>query len=174
MKLLYIHGLDSHPSEEKLALMQEQGHEVSALHIDYRKDKTAYWRLKELALEEKIEFIIGSSLGGYFGYWLGQELGLQQLLFNPAMPFRSVHVPKPSIEPAKEMKSWVVLGVHDEIIPHTLNLDFFRNHLNARVITCSWLGHRIDIETFDEMLRWAGLYKPIVPALKKSEKIISP
>ena len=159
MKVLYIHGLDSEPSEEKLELIRKKGYETCALHIDYRKEKMAYWRLRDLAIAEQVTFIVGSSLGGYFGYWLGQELGIEQLLFNPAMPFRSVHVPKPDMEADTAIKRWVVLGAHDEIIPANLNLNFFKNDESARVITCSWLGHRIDLETFDEMLHWAGLHK---------------
>jgi pimeloyl-ACP methyl ester carboxylesterase len=84
-------------------------------------------------------------------------LGLPQLLFNPAMPFRSVHVPKPEVDERAEIKTWVVLGQHDEVIPPNLNREFFSHRPHARVLTCAWLGHRIDLDTFREMLCWAGL-----------------
>jgi len=157
--ILYIHGLDSSPNEQKLAILQQYGHRTHALHLDYRKDRLAYLKLKKEALEKKIDFIVGSSLGGYFGYWLGHELQINQLLFNPAMPFRSVQVQSLDIDENPMVKSWVVLGINDEVIPPNLNIAFFKNREAIRLISCQWLGHRIDEETFEEMVRWSGLGK---------------
>lgn len=157
MNIIYIHGLDSQPNLEKIDLIERRGHQTYALHLDYRTDRGCYWKLKEKILTAKIDFIIGSSLGGYFGYWLGQELGIPQLLFNPAMPFRSVQVPSPEVLAEQNTPSWVVLGKHDDTIPANLNNSFFEGREAARVITCAWLGHRIDLTTFEEMICWAGL-----------------
>ena len=157
MKILYIHGLDSQPHPDKLSILEEYGNTPFSLHMDYRKDKAAYWKLRDLAIEAKVEQLIGSSLGGYFAYWLGQELDIPQLLFNPAMPFRSVNVPGVDAIGEEATPSKVVLGAQDDIMPANLNQAFFSSRDHARVITCSWLGHQIDLETFEEMVRWAGL-----------------
>ena len=154
---MYIHGLDSAPNEQKLAILRKYGHTPYALHLDYRKDQLAYIKLKKLVKEKKIDFIVGSSLGGYFGYWLGHELQIDQLLFNPAMPFRSVQVQTLDIDEKRDIKTWVVLGIDDEVIPTNLNISFFRRRDNIRLITCEWLGHRIDETSFEEMVRWSAL-----------------
>lgn len=155
--ILYIHGLDSEPNLKKLDIIRQFGHQPHALHLDYRKDRFAYAKLKKEAKDKKVDFIIGSSLGGYYGYWLGHDLHINQLLFNPAMPFRSVQVQTLDIDENPTIKSWVVLGVNDEIIPPNLNVSFFKSRDSIRLISCQWLGHRIDETTFEEMIRWTGL-----------------
>lgn len=157
MKILYLHGLDSSPNEAKLRILQHAGHQTVAPFSDYRKEKDVYSKLRRIALEERVEHIVASSLGGYFGYWLGHELRIDQLLFNPAMPYRSIRVQSLDIDERPDVKSWVVLGAHDEVILPKLNLDFFASREGSRIVTCEWLGHRIDLETFEEMTRWCGL-----------------
>lgn len=155
--ILYIHGLDSQPNPKKLAILEKFGHRTHALHLDYRKDLLAYAKLKREAKDKNIDFIVGSSLGGYFGYWLGHDLKINQLLFNPAMPFRSVQVQTLDITENPTIKSWVVIGINDEVIPPNLNIAFFKNRESIRLISCQWLGHQIDEVTFEEMVRWSGL-----------------
>jgi predicted esterase YcpF (UPF0227 family) len=157
MNVLYIHGLDSKPNSQKLDLIKKKGHQVTALHLDYRKELNAYSLLSEHARKSKIEYIIGSSLGGYFGYWLGHDLRVNQLLFNPAMPYRSVKVQSNNISEKPNVFSHVVLGAHDDIIPPNLNMSFFSTRDNIKLLTCHWLGHEVDIKTFEEMVNWAGL-----------------
>ncbi|MCH2044920.1 MAG: hypothetical protein MK212_12450 [Saprospiraceae bacterium] len=158
MKILYIHGLYGNPKKEKIALLSERGHEIVAPFIDYEKEKEAvYPRLKQICQEADIEYIVGSSMGGYFGYWLGQDLKIPQLLFNPALPYRSVLIPIPEIKEDPAVHSWVVVGAKDATIDPELNKQFFEKKTNVRLICCEWLEHRIDMVTFEEMLRWADL-----------------
>jgi uncharacterized protein len=157
MNVLYIHGLDSQPNPNKLEILKKHGHKPFALSLDYRKDLNAYNLLHEYALKNKIEFIVGNSLGGYFGYWLGHDLKIAQLLFNPAMPFRSVKVQSHNIDERSYLQSFVVLGALDDTIPANLNVNFFASKPNVKLITCHWLGHEVDTETFELMLPWAGL-----------------
>ena len=159
MKALYIHGLDSSPNEEKLLLMEKAGLETVALHLDYRNQPDAYEILKLEAIDQKVDLLTGSSLGGYIAYWLGEELGLPVLLLNPAMTIdRSV---PGAITHVKELKCplrYVAIGAKDEIINPEANLDFFRKNgegeCHQRVITCDWLHHVIDLETFATVFDW--------------------
>ncbi|MBX2844557.1 MAG: hypothetical protein KTR26_22540 [Flammeovirgaceae bacterium] len=157
MNILYLHGLDGGLDESKLEVIREKGHKPFAMEIDYRKKADAYDHLYEYATSSNIDFIIGASVGGYYGYWLGHELGLNQLLFNPAMPFRSVKVMSHNISESPIISSKIVLGANDETIPNNLNIDYFSTKENVKLITCEWLGHQVDLETFDEMMGWAGL-----------------
>lgn len=160
MKTLYIHGLDSHPVPEKLDILTAAGLEVMALHIDYRTEENAYRILKDYALSEKIEFIVGSSLGGYIGFWLAEDLGLPCLLFNPAMSFsNSLDEYMPEIPHRQCPARFVVIGAFDETVKSEENIRFFRepeqNNCYQRVIVCEWLEHQIDFITFEEMVKWA-------------------
>jgi len=160
IKTVYIHGLDSEPRPEKLEIMAQAGLEVSALHIDYRTEKSAYSILKQLVTEKKAELIIGSSLGGMLGFWLSEELGLPCLLFNPAMEFHSIEMNIPKITTQKCPLRIVVLGENDDVVDPLANKKFFtsREHtgLDQKVLMCSWLGHSIDFQTFEEMVFFAA------------------
>lgn len=160
MKTLYIHGLDSTPNLEKTNIMKEAGLVPYALHIDYRTETNAYNLLKNEVIENDLEFLVGSSLGGYFAYWLAEELGLPCLLLNPAMtidrtlPLAITHV-KELLCPLR----YVAIGANDNIIDPVRNLEVFRQanrkSIKQRVITCDWMHHVIDLESFAAFLGWS-------------------
>ncbi len=160
MKTLYIHGLDSFPVPEKLAILEKAGMDTVALHLDYRTENNSYRILKDFALKEEVEFIVGSSLGGYMGYWLGEELGLPCLLFNPAMSYsESLKEYMPEITTQKCPARFVVIGAWDDTVDPQQNVRFFRDHNHGdcyqRVLVCEWLEHQIDFISFEEMVHWA-------------------
>jgi len=160
MKTLYLHGLDSHPLPEKNKIMKDAGLELTALHINYREKLGVYETMKDTALRMKIEFIIGSSLGGYIGNILAEDLGLPCLLFNPAMHNTDVFYSRmPIIEDRKCTARFIVLGNNDPTINPNYTLEVFGaadlNSVDQRIITCHWLGHEIDLRTFKEMVYWA-------------------
>ena len=160
MKTLYIHGLNSHPVPEKLEILKNYGLDVIALHIDYQKEKGVYQKLKETIENNNIEFIVGSSMGGFIGYWLGEDLGLPCLLFNPAMNYMDKLMPYiPDIDHRNCPARFVVIGAHDESVDPQKNISVFRNaeqvNCHQRVVVCEWLAHQIDYDTFDEMVGWA-------------------
>jgi hypothetical protein len=159
MKILYIHGLESKPSEPKTSAFSRRGHEIYAPSMEFLQFSDTiepYNILKKMAIEHEVEFLAGSSYGGFMAYWLGQELGLPQLLFNPAV-CREVFTVPTAAPIRTDVSSWVLLGAQDETIPAELNLEFFADKPQARVIVAQWLAHRIDIQTFEEAIRWAGL-----------------
>jgi hypothetical protein len=160
MRTLYLHGLDSHPTPEKNKIMKKAGLTLTALHINYREKLGVYETMKDTAMRKKIEFIIGSSLGGYIGNVLAEDLGLPCLLFNPAMHYTDVFYSKiPVIEKPKCPARFVVLGHNDPTVNPHYSLKVFnavdRDTIDQRIITCHWLGHKVDPRTFDEMLNWA-------------------
>lgn len=158
MKILYIHGLNSFPHSERLEILTSKGHKTSALHLDYENEPNTYNILKTYALENKVDFIIGSSAGGYIGYWLGQELEIPQLLFNPAVAVRDIREDvKHEIKENKNLKSWVVIGAKDDTVLPKGTLKFYKNKDNVRIIVCQWLAHQIDLQTFEECVNWCGL-----------------
>ena len=161
MKTLYIHGLDSFPVPEKKQIMAKAGLDVTALHLNYRQKLGVYEILKDAVFQKNIQFIIGSSLGGYLGYWLAEEMGLPCLLFNPAINFRRkiFFSVIPQIKKLQCPSRYVVLGAKDDLLNPGKTLTFMknkeRNGLHQQIITCDWLGHQIDLFTFDEMVNWA-------------------
>jgi esterase/lipase len=159
IKAVYIHGLDSEPKPEKVKIMEQAGFEVSALHLNYRENKNVYTELKELILDKKLEFIIGSSFGGMLGYWLSEEMGIPALLFNPAIVYQSIQVNIPKIDNLNCPMRMIILGEQDDVVDPIKNKQFFkeqeRKGLKQKVLSCSWLAHSIDFQTFEEMCFFA-------------------
>lgn len=159
MKTLYIHGLDSHPVPEKLKILRQHGMDVIALHMDYRNESHVYHTLKKYTQGENVEFIVGSSLGGFLAYWLGQDLGLPCLLFNPAMNYSELNKHMPEINNRNCPARFVVIGAFDDRVAPEPNIRFFRKqddeNCYQRLVVCDWLSHQIDFITFDEMVTWA-------------------
>jgi len=160
MKTLYIHGLDSHPTPQKNKIMKNAGLDVTALHINYREKLGCYETLKDTAIRKKIEFIIGSSLGGYIGNTIAEDLGLPCLLFNPSINYTDVFYSKiPVIEKPKCPARFIVLGAKDATSNPGLTVSKYQEKANKRmkqrIITCNWLEHKIDLKTFEEMVNWA-------------------
>jgi len=160
MRTLYIHGLDSHPLPEKNKIMKKAGLEPTALHITYRDKLGVYETLKDTAIRKKTEFIIGSSLGGYIGNVIAEDLGIPCLLFNPSQNFTDVFYSKiPVIEEPKCPARYIVLGANDStsnpILTAAKFLEKDNDTIDQRIITCHWLAHKIDFRTFEEMVNWA-------------------
>ncbi|MCF8234270.1 MAG: hypothetical protein K9G67_04995 [Bacteroidales bacterium] len=169
MKTFYIHGLDSFPVPEKIKIMEEVGLSVISMHLDYRRQPDAYEILKIEAMEKNAAVLIGSSLGGSLAYWLAEDLGLPCLLFNPAMDIdKDVGLKIPKITKRECPMRFVVLGESDDSVDPLKNLSYFRERerdgLDQKVLTCHWLGHQIDFDTFGGMVSW------FVHGLKRKEQ----
>ena len=152
MNTLYIHGLDSSPKVEKTNIINAYS-PVEALHLDYRKQPDSFEILSKLIIDKKISHIIGSSLGGYLGFWLAEEFGLPCLLFNPAIGLRSIEL---NIEVDNRTCPYrlIVIGEKDDVVIPKSTLLFLKKHKSTlckqRIITCNDLAHQIDLDTFKE------------------------
>ncbi|MCB0471983.1 MAG: hypothetical protein KDC56_02870 [Flavobacteriaceae bacterium] len=150
-KTLYIHGLNVLLSDEKRALLSKFT-EVVAPVMDYRANPSAYYDLFSIAKEEKVDIIIGTSMGGCMGYHLSLHLGLPALLFNPALPFRSVSIELPTQEKIRDTYLRVIIGGQDDIIDPIQNVDWLFAHEKGDM-DIRWrntLGHLIPSDVFME------------------------
>lgn len=160
MKTLYIHGLDSEPRKEKLKILENHDFETFALHLDYRKEKDAFFILKQIIEKEKLEFLVGSSLGGFLAYYLSANQNIPCLLFNPAMLIDEkikLNIIDQIITPCPFRM--VIIGEKDKSVNPKINKDFFKQNENSakiqKVLSCQWLAHQIDTETFNASVSMA-------------------
>jgi uncharacterized protein len=157
MKTLYIHGMNSKPWQEGIAVLQEYGLETFALHLKYNHQ--SFDVLKNFILENQIEFLVGHSHGGFMGYWLAEELGLPCLLINPSVSLRAKKKVSPAVSQLVCPICLVVLGGKDELVNPHRSMQFFEVVARPDKIThIQFLPeevHSLPLSTFRDMVEWA-------------------
>ena len=152
MNILYLHGLDSKLSEEKRKILDQYG-KVYSPDLNYYEDKNAIETVLGYYSKVSIDVVLGSSMGGFAGYYVSNSLDKPALLFNPALKERSVKQKVPQILSVNALKH-IVLGQVDEVInPHD-TLNFLGSHFNSKthlhLHLVPGLGHNIPVPFFRE------------------------
>ncbi len=168
MKTLYLHGLDSSLSDEKRVILEKYTNDLIAPSIDYRADpytiQTLLERYKETR-DDKIELVIGSSMGGLTAYYLSWFWQIPCLAFNPALPYRSIIQELPAlpvtINKMKNLRKQflrIVLGRHDTVINPFDTLPILMHDMSEdeplSIHFRNDLAHQIPFSIFDEELNY--------------------
>lgn len=152
--ILYLHGLESKLSDEKRKILEPLGN-IIAPDMDYFSNPKMFQWLYETYKSEKIDCIIGSSMGGFMGYYLAMAFNCKSLLFNPALLQRSVlqEIPE-NLKPKDKTSYHLVLGWDDKIVPAKDTMNFIKqngfSNINYNVNLTPNLGHQIPINIFKE------------------------
>lgn len=159
MKAMYIHGLHSEVNPRKVAILEEAGLEVIAPVIDYEAEQErVYPRLKKLVVEEQVDVLIGSSMGGFMAYWLARDLNQPALLYNPALHFETMKPFIPQLGSKNYPPLFVCSGEKDNTVDPKLLRHYLRlehaDDPNLKILSASWLAHQIDLQTFKGMTAW--------------------
>ena len=157
MKTLYIHGMGGQPRPEKLNLIHTQGFEVDALHLNYNHN--SFTTLKKHIQEQKIQFLIGQSHGGFMAFWLAEELGLPCLLTNPALSLRAKKRVSPKVSQLACPLCLVALGEEDEAIDPQRTIKYLElDKREDKIIQYKLFAgekHGLSPKVFTEVLIWA-------------------
>lgn len=153
MNILYLHGLDGDLAPEKRAILEKFGRVFSPA-IDYRTEYNSIELLVEQYKNEKIQAVIGSSMGGFVGYYIADAYQLPSLLFNPALYSRSVHQKIPTYKSPYLSFKQIVLGIDDDVINPKDTFTFLsktlQEHTDYKIHVRQRLGHRIPVDVFKE------------------------
>lgn len=155
MNILFLHGLESKLSDPKRAILETYG-TVIAPDIDYQSNPNTIQNLYDAYQNQDINVIIGSSMGGFAGYYLANSLGVCALLYNPALPYRNSVVQNiPSDLPTNQSPLLrFVLGGQDEVIKAKDNLAFLSQNCsdlkNCSIEIIDELAHQIPVHIFEE------------------------
>ncbi|MEN9489236.1 MAG: hypothetical protein RL494_1501 [Bacteroidota bacterium] len=153
MNIIYLHGLGSNLSIEKKEILEPFGN-IIAPDLDYRANPNMIETLYTEYKNQNINFIIGSSMGGFTGFYLAQIMQVPALLFNPALPYRtSVLQNIPFINDNHHHLLQIVIGNQDDVILAKDNLEFITKLLplecDFRLHLISELGHGIPLAVFE-------------------------
>lgn len=155
MNILYLHGLDSILSNEKRTILEKYG-AVYAPLIDYRKDENSIETILSHFNDMYINAVVGSSMGGFVGYYIADALQRPALLFNPALAYRSVPQEIPNIANPNSNLKHIVLGAKDETIDPKTTLNFLSKSIgidNYNIKIRQDLVHRIPEWIFKEEVK---------------------
>lgn len=122
MTILYLHGLESKLSPEKRELLETYG-SVLAPDMDYKANPNMITTLQHAYKNQNIDVIIGSSMGGFAGFYLSKLMQTPALLFNPALPYRlniAQAIPESTLEHSKAIH--IVIGAQDNVIKASDNI----------------------------------------------------
>lgn len=159
MNAIWMHGMGGKPNQEKIALMETYGLKMHALHLDYSREPQRFEILRDYCKEHQIEFLVGSSFGGFLGFWLSEELGLPCLLLNPAVSLRGKRKTKPNLNQEISKLCLVAVGGLDDKIDPQRTLKFMEKDKREGKTILTKLypneNHGFTMETFEEILIWA-------------------
>lgn len=151
--LLFIHGLESTLSENKKEILAQFG-QVYAPIIDYKLDENSIEKIIKQFNSEKITHIIGSSMGGFAGFYIANYLQVPALLFNPALLERSVLQNIPNFISSTDSFKSIVLGKLDRVVPNEKVFQFFEQqplwNSNVTFTLESEMEHRIPVDLFEK------------------------
>lgn len=156
MKILYIHGLKGSLNPEKRAILEKYG-EAFSPSIDYMSDSSAINGLINSFQSEDIDVVIGSSMGGFSGYYVSNAFQCPALLFNPALAERSVFQNIPDIEHKTSAFKQIVLGTLDDVVDPKKTLNFLSETLvhnpEFKINIHNDLAHRIPLPVFEKEVK---------------------
>lgn len=165
MNILYLHGLESKLNPDKRAVLELFG-SVTAPDMDYHENENVFDDLLKLNSVNNFDVVIGSSMGGFMGYYFANTINCPALLFNPALPYRSVpqNIPELNSHNAPSLIHFA-LGGQDDVIKANDNLKWISEHriLNTDIKICvhKHMEHQIPLGIFgievDEFFRQVAL-----------------
>ena len=149
--IIYFHGLDSGLSDEKLTILKKFG-DVTAPTYDYRATGTLEAIKANFIETVENTVVIGSSYGGYVAYNLSRAHDLPALLFNPALPYRSIHNQEAAGASEIQNLTYIVLGQNDDVIKCNDNQNFIAGNIKGpcELVVESAMAHRIPTDIFEK------------------------
>ena len=154
MKLIYLHGLESKAGGIKVDWLRKQGHEVYAPEMDYH-NPMMFQNIWTWIKQNQPDYIIGSSMGGYFAYLMGTRSNIPCILLNPALHSRAF---EPVIKNPGALfpRLHVLLGTKDDIIDPIVTMDQLQTEYHTRPhmlhFTVAGHGHRTPYKTFKKVI----------------------
>ena len=157
-KILYLHGYGSNGSSDTAAVIRElfPDYQVISPTYTYLDPMNAAEQLGRLCEDNVFDLIIGSSLGGFWSMYLGQEHCIPALAINPSVN-ASENLKKYNIDGLsslyEEFETYlvmcltdhdrepctVILGSNDDVIPNQ-PVEFLRE--KVKVVNTDW-EHRM-------------------------------
>lgn len=151
--IYYFHGFDGFLTTEKRKILEGFGNVIAPTY-NYRDAKTLT-EIKESFFHRQLHdaIFIGTSYGGFVANYLSVTFDKPNLLYNPALLFRTIHMgldaPLTSI---LSSLSYFVLGEKDKLLNYHDNVRFITEHIKGpkEIVVEKDMGHHIPAEIFEK------------------------
>lgn len=152
MRIAYFHGLESNVDPGKLNILKKYG-PVLAPEINYIDNlKSIADELFQQAKDFKPTLIVGSSLGAYTAYHIGNKLNCNLILFNPPLYGPTVNL---SISKNTSNTNNIIIyqGKNDNVVsPYETEKWLMKNHKGKFTIIKYDGEHRVPTKVFKDAL----------------------
>ncbi len=153
MKILFFHGLESKLNAPKRKVLEQYG-TVQAPDLEYKSDPNIIPKMQQHIVEWQPDVLIGSSMGGFTGFFLAQMTGVPALLYNPAvLSGRRYQIVPENLPPHFTAPVQIILGGKDPIVLSSSTRLFLRTHYRTEdhfhVKTIADMAHRIPFDVFE-------------------------
>lgn len=156
--IIYFHGLESPSGGPKYKFLKERYGDVYAPKMEYSKYKnTLFNDIYEQIKNKKIDIISGSSMGGFFAYYMAKKLGSNTILFNPGLHSRTF-TPSVDISGTKVPFHDVILGEKDDVILPDKTIVWLQENEKKGNYKIHWgkNGHRTPYQLFKSTFKKFG------------------
>jgi hypothetical protein len=147
---LYIHGLGAVVNDEVKSAMSD--YNLIYPQINYDETSKPYYECIKLVQENKIDFIVGHSIGGVMAYWLSKETNIPSLLLCPAFgDDYTVYVTKSIKRNTPNMMA--IIGTKDDEVNNKIVIDTLKKQPNCSIKKAK-IGHDIssgNLKNFTEI-----------------------
>lgn len=148
LNCLYLHGLGAEVSKEVKESLSD--YNLFYPQIDYDGTTKPYYECLKIVNDNRIDFIVGHSVGGVMAYWLAKEKNIPAMLVFPAFGDEyTVYVSK-SIK-RHTPKMLVVIGKEDEEVNPIEIREKMSSQPNSTVIEID-SDHDIESDTLKELV----------------------
>jgi len=157
MTSLYLHGYNSTHQNQRTDWLSQFGTVINP-PMNYRNFPENYQFLEQLLLHHKPQVLVGSSLGGYFAFHLGNYYRIPTILLNPALLMTNIVKPDNRIF-ATDTLHTISIGKNDAVIPPQSTYAVLKQ-LNVRhQITEYDIGHETSFDVFLDICQKSGLFR---------------
>lgn len=146
MRIAFFHGLESPPISDKSKWIKSHS-EFSYCPVMNYSNPRLFEKTLEYVVENKIELLTGSSMGGWFAYCISTLTGIPCVIFNPAVHSRTFN---PVVRIGNEKANHtIVLGKKDDVIDPIITEEWFKkNGVGNNKIYHESNDHRTPVDIF--------------------------
>jgi len=157
MTSLYLHGLNSTNVNDRTEWLSKFGKVINPL-MQYQNYPENYEYLEKLVQKYHPDVIVGSSMGGYMAFHLGNYYRIPTLLLNPALIMTTIVNPDNRLL-ATDAKHYISLGKNDEVIPPETTKKLLKYWQVPHQILEFDIDHETPFEVFEKFCLSSGLFQ---------------